>query len=223
MMFAVGDFVTRYSYKHDLVFKIIKIRGQTAYLKGTQVRLYADAQLEDLKMYVEEERGSEDDIELDLPVFLDRGEYFYLPGKVLHIDADEDYLERCLRFYKKNKVMVVGKKVAEQDIYKEIRGFLIEYQPDIVIITGHDAYYPKKGNPNDITCYKNTQAFIKAVKEARKYEKSHEKLVIIAGACQSNYEELIRAGANFASSPKRINIHCLDPLKLLLLLLLYYL
>ena len=44
-----------------------------------------------------------------------------------------------------------------------------------------------------------------------KYEKSHDKLVIIAGACQSNYEELIKAGANFASSPKRVNIHCLDP------------
>ena len=53
--------------------------------------------------------------------------------------------------------------------------------------------------------------FIKAVKEARKFEKSHEKLIIIAGACQSDYEELIKAGANFASSPKRINIHALDP------------
>ena len=36
-------------------------------------------------------------------------------------------------------------------------------------------------------------------------------MIIIAGACQSNYEELIKAGANFASSPKRINIHALDP------------
>ena len=53
--------------------------------------------------------------------------------------------------------------------------------------------------------------FIKAVKVARNYEFSHEKLVIIAGACQSNYEELIKAGANFASSPGRINIHALDP------------
>ena len=26
-----------------------------------------------------------------------------------------------------------------------------------------------------------------------------------------DYEELIKAGANFASSPKRINIHALDP------------
>ena len=36
-------------------------------------------------------------------------------------------------------------------------------------------------------------------------------MIIIAGACQSNYEELIKAGATFASSPKRINIHALDP------------
>ena len=36
-------------------------------------------------------------------------------------------------------------------------------------------------------------------------------MIVIAGACQSNYEELIKSGANFASSPKRINIHALDP------------
>ena len=49
------------------------------------------------------------------------------------------------------------------------------------------------------------------MKVARKYEKSQDKLIIIAGACQSNYEALIKSGANFASSPKRINIHALDP------------
>ena len=52
---------------------------------------------------------------------------------------------------------------------------------------------------------------VNAVVEARGYEKSHEKLFVIAGACQSNYEDLIKAGANFASSPKRMNIHALDP------------
>ena len=46
---------------------------------------------------------------------------------------------------------------------------------------------------------------------ARKYEKDQNKLIIISGACQSDYEELIKAGSNFASSPKRINIHALDP------------
>ena len=36
-------------------------------------------------------------------------------------------------------------------------------------------------------------------------------MIIIAGACQSDYEKLIKSGANFASSPKKINIHALDP------------
>ena len=51
----------------------------------------------------------------------------------------------------------------------------------------------------------------KAIKKAREYEGSHEKLIIVSGGCGSCYEELIKAGANFASSPKRINIHALDP------------
>lgn len=210
MIFHVGDLVTRIKYDHDVVFKILNIKGETAYLKGIHERLYADAPLEDLKTYVKEDR---DFLEEDLFDFcdLDRGEYFYLPGKVLHIDADEDYLERCLKFYKRNKVMAVGKKIKESEVSKQIRSLLVEYQPDIVIITGHDAYYARKGEKEDIKNYRNTENFVRAVKEARKYEKSHEKLVIIAGACQSNYEELIKAGANFASSPKRVNIHCLDP------------
>ncbi len=209
MVFQVGDLVTRISYNHDVVFKILNIRGEMAYLKGVQVRLYADAPLEDLQLYVREDREDEEDFLL--PETAMRGDFFYLPGKVLHIDADQEYLERCLKFYKKNKVMAVGKKIKESEIAKQIRGLLVEYQPDIVIITGHDAYYPKKGGKEDIHNYKNTENFVKAVKEARKYEKSHEKLVIIAGACQSNYEELIKAGANFASSPRRVNIHALDP------------
>jgi len=142
---------------------------------------------------------------------MNRSDFFYLPGKVLHIDADEDYLERCLKFYQRNQVMAIGKKIKESEVASKIRNLLIEYQPDIVIITGHDAYYSRKGGKEDVKNYKNTENFVRAVKEARKYEKSHEKLVIIAGACQSNYEELIRAGANFASSPKRVNIHALDP------------
>ena len=191
MVFQVGDLVTRISYNHDVVFKILNIRGEMAYLKGVQVRLYADAPLEDLQLYVREDREDEEDFLL--PETAMRGDFFYLPGKVLHIDADQEYLERCLKFYKKNKVMAVGKKIKESEIAKQIRGLLVEYQPDIVIITGHDAYYPKKGGKEDIHNYKNTENFVKAVKEARKYEKSHEKLVIIAGACQSNYEELMQA------------------------------
>ena len=50
------------------------------------------------------------------------------------------------------------------------------------------------------------------IKEARKWAKSSNKLVIFAGACQSFFEALIEAGADFASSPGRILIDFIDPL-----------
>ena len=209
MTYQVGDTVTRESYHHDVVFVIVKIKNETAYLKGVLVRLEADAPLEDLKKYEDENRSS-DDLFFEEEEF-DKQDFFYLPGRILHVDADVDYLKRCMKFYQKHHVKAVGKQLREKDMPSKIQELLSSYQPDILIITGHDAFYPKKGSALDSSNYLNTKYFVSAVKEARKFEKSHDKLIIIAGACQSNYEELILAGANFASSPKRINIHCLDP------------
>lgn len=206
-----GDYVTRNSYDNDTVFKVINIKNGLYYLKGVEVRLIADAEVTDLR---KEENINEDNVIDDIDLLgdnLDRGEFFYLPAKVLHIDSDEEYLSRCLKFYKKNGIMAIGKKINEKNVYEQLPMLLKEFKPDIVIITGHDAYYRKKGDAKDINNYKNSLYFVKAVKTARNYEKSHEKLVVIAGACQSDYEELIKAGANFASSPKRVNIHALDP------------
>ncbi|HIS12619.1 MAG TPA: sporulation peptidase YabG [Candidatus Onthocola stercoravium] len=212
MQIKKGDYVTRNSYGNDTVFKVINISDNIYYLKGVEVRLYADAKYDDLRLETdvhEDEAIDEIDIKDEL---LTRGDYFYLPAKVLHIDGDEEYLSRCLKFYKRNGIFAIGKKINEKNVYEQIPILLKEYKPDIVIITGHDAYLRKKGDDiNDLKNYKNSVYFVKAVKAARNYEKSHEKLVIIAGACQSNYEELIKAGANFASSPKRVNIHALDP------------
>lgn len=208
-MFQLGDFVTRKSYDNDIVFKIIKIEGENYILKGVFVRLFADSPKEDLKMYNSDEE-EEDDFVPDIEGYrsLERDEYFYLPGKILHIDGDKEYLDKCMKFYKKNRLKAFGFFSNENELAKSVEQNLKTYNPDILVITGHDAYYRKK---RDNSSYKNTDEFIAAVKVARKYEKSHEKLFIIAGACQSNYEELIKAGANFASSPKRINIHALDP------------
>ena len=207
-----GDLVTRNSYNNDMLFKVVNLKGDKCYLKGIDVRLYADSDISDLKLATEEDQQKlKIEVEDSAEDSLDRSEFFYLPGKILHIDGDSEYLGRCLDYYKKHKVFAIGKRLTEVEIHSKVRNLLEEYKPDIVIITGHDAYYQKKGKIEDIRNYKNTENFIKAVKECRNYEKSHEKLVIIAGACQSNYEELIKAGANFASSPKRVNIHCLDP------------
>ena len=207
-MISIGDYVTRKSYDNDIVFEVIEIEGKSCMLKGVDIRLMADAPVSDLKPFDRNE--SKDDFFPLLDNNLDRSEFFYLPGKVLHIDADKSYLERCLDFYKKNNVLAYGKCVKESEMYKEVGKFLKEYNPDILILTGHDAYLKKREKETN-KLYKNSENFCKAVIEARKYEKSSDKLVIIAGACQSNYQALIKSGATFASSPERINIHALDP------------
>lgn len=213
MSFNIGDLVSRNSYGNDIIFKVVSITNNEVELRGVDVRLCADSKMEDLRK--EDTSKLNDDKEFldrfDGIATLDRDEYFYMPGKVLHIDSDPDYLKRCMRFYDNAGIRAYGLNLTESEVQKEITKYLEDLRPDIVIITGHDSYLKTKGNKNDIHNYKNSENFIKAIESARKYEDSPDKLIIIAGACQSNYEELIKAGANFASSPKRINIHALDP------------
>lgn len=212
MFFKVGDLVTRKSYDNDIVFKIVEVNGRLVLLKGLNIRLRADSDIDDLKL-IDNAKIDDNDVytRLNGTINLDRNEYFYLPGKILHIDGDNEYLERCLKFYKKLKIKAFGVNLHENEISDQIKKYLENLKPNIVVITGHDVFYKKTGDINDIDSYKNSKNFIQAVKQAREYENSHDKLIIIAGACQSNYEELIKAGANFASSPKRINLHALDP------------
>lgn len=208
MEIKINSLVTRKSYKNDIIFKVINIKDNICYLKGENIRLYADSPIEDLEIYKYENNDN------FCPIInedLERNEFFYIPAKILHLDGDKDYLIKCLNYYKNYKIKAIGKIIKEEDMPVKIIKLLKDYNPNILIITGHDAFYNKKGSKNDINSYKNSKFFCQAVKNARMYEKDHEKLVIIAGACQSNYEELIKNGANYASSPKRINIHALDP------------
>ncbi len=208
MLFNIGDLVTRKSHNNDIIFKILKIEDRIVYLKGKDIRLYADSYIDDLEISKNESVDQEDDLlKVREKITLDRSEYFYLPGKILHIDGDEEYLDRCMKFYKDLNVMAQGIKLKEQEISNELEKYLEIYKPNILVITGHDAMY----NRNHNITYKNSDNFIRAIQVARKYEENQERLIIIAGACQSNYEELIKSGANFASSPKRVNIHALDP------------
>lgn len=66
-------------------------------------------------------------------------------------------------------------------------------------------------NYEDLYNYRNSRYFAQTVRNARKNDNNKD-LVIFAGACQSYYEALIDAGANFASSPARILIDFVDPL-----------
>lgn len=210
-MFNIGDVVTRKSYNNDTIFKIVNIIDNIAILNGIDVRLIADSNLNDLVLCSIDINKIDEELMDNIEENLDRTDFFYLPGKILHIDGDCDYLKRCLNLYKKYDVLAYGLCIKEDKMKAQIREHLESIKPDILVITGHDAYNKKKGNINDIKAYMNSSNFIDTVIEARKYERAHDKLIIIAGACGSYYEALIRNGANFASSPKRINIHALDP------------
>lgn len=202
ILFKVGDLVTRISHDNDVVFKIEKIDSGIAYLKGVNVRLCADSSVSDL-ILVDSKNNEEDRIfyeKLETIRNFERSDYFYIPGKILHVDGDREYLNRCLDFYKKANVLAFGVYSPESEMAQNIEKYLDDINPDIVVITGHDSEIKK-----------NSKYFSEAVKACRKYQRDYDKLIIIAGACQSDYEHLIKAGANFASSPKKINIHALDP------------
>ncbi|HYF84084.1 MAG TPA: sporulation peptidase YabG [Clostridia bacterium] len=238
MDIKVGDIVARKSYDYDILFKVhdIVVRNDGSRiicLKGLNYRLFADAPESDIikmpmnkineEMHKFEKRLSK----LAKPgifrsaamagkLIPSREEYsrYELPGRVLHIDGDNDYLSMCMKYYKEQGINAIGKLVPEADQPGLIKSLLQANNPDIVIITGHDSMLKQEGKgtgTDSIDKYRNSKYFIEAVKEARKYQQSLDELVIIAGACQSYYEGILAAGANFASSPARILIHALDP------------
>lgn len=134
-------------------------------------------------------------------------------GFILHLDGDKKYSEKAYRYYKKNRLNAIVKNISERRQPRAVYRLLEYYQPDIIIITGHDAMIKTNRGYYDIYNYRNSKYFIQTVKEVRRYDRDYNKnTVIIAGACQSYYEALIIAGANFASSPARILIDYLDPI-----------
>ncbi|HHY03670.1 MAG TPA: sporulation peptidase YabG [Thermoanaerobacterales bacterium] len=232
----IGDVVARISYNKDIFFKIIDIKEELrlAVLKGLNVRVIADAPIDDLVIPSPAEiRSYKRDYIKNSNECLERIFYrrelekqkrflrrvndsggnssFDVPGVVLHVDGDEEYLNLCITTYKQLDIQAYGICLAERDQPKKMHKLLVEHNPDILVITGHDGLEKNRRDFNDIASYRNSKYFIEAVKAARRYEPSRDDLVIFAGACQSHYEGLLRAGANFASSPHRVFIHALDP------------
>ncbi|ASW44086.1 sporulation peptidase YabG [Clostridium isatidis] len=136
---------------------------------------------------------------------------FGRPGKILHVDGDSEYLEMCLKVYKQLSLDAVGFAIEEKKQPEIIVDLVREIKPDIVVLTGHDSIQRNTNDYLDLNNYRNSRYYIEAVRALRDYNSSYDELVIFAGACQSCYECMLDAGANFASSPSRVLIHCLDP------------
>ena len=239
--FKIGDIVARKSYNYDVLFKIQRINGDMADLVGISVRILADAPIYDLRLITDTEaKRILSDIEKnsrtrlsrsysgitnrfnirnsyfanrDTPSYIySKDEIFKKPGVVLHIDGDPEYALKCKDMYKKMGIIAHVYNIKEQEQPKHIYSLLTRIRPNILVLTGHDAFIRKKNDIYNIDNYKNSRYFIESVLEARRYEHSLDNLVIFAGACQSYYEAIISAGANFASAPKRVLIDMLDPI-----------
>ena len=200
----INSLVTRKKYNNDIIFRIIDFKENKAILKGEVVRLLADADIDDLRLFSVEEKKT-----VLLPKIQE--EKNVIKGRILHIDGDEHYLKKAMDTYSKYNISAIGYHIKENEIPFKIVELLKKHRPDIVVLTGHDAFYSSK-DKDDINAYKNSIYYIEAVKNCRLFNPNKDDLIIIAGACQSYYEKLIEEGANFASSPTRSNIHLLDPI-----------
>ncbi len=213
-MIKIGDMVGRKSYDCDIIFEVIGIDNETAILTGKTVRLIADALIDDLELMnderlVREEENEDKVIETITNQSVKKNRKRYLTGKILHIDGDGKYMQKCLDLYKKVGLYAVGIEISEKEIPKKILKYVKYLNPDIVIITGHDSF--NKRELEDVSNYRNSVYFVEAIQLIRQNFPVINQPIIIAGACQSHFEALVAAGANFASSPNRVNIKSLDP------------
>lgn len=233
-----GDIVVRKSYGKDIIFRVINILNKPeekiAVLNGVIERIEADSKIADLELVdkqkvkdilrkmnskienrIEKSKQQWEDRNYRIGVVTNqtRAKEKIITGKILHLDGDRKYSEKSYRYYRKLGLNAIVKYIPEYRQPRVVYQLLESYNPDILVITGHDGMIKRGMRYNDIYNYRNSRYFIETVKEARKYDKQKgKKLVIFAGACQSYFEAIISAGANFASSPARILIDFLDPL-----------
>ncbi|MFI3328936.1 MAG: sporulation peptidase YabG [bacterium] len=207
----INDYVVRISYNKDIVFKILSITNEEVLLQGVYTRLHATANIDDLEIANNEEiqrHKQKHESKIKSIINTNKKRSYHMTGKILHIDGDPIYLEQCLSLYKELKIPAYGVYLKESEFKNNILDLIYQVDPDIVVLTGHDSY--NRNGIKDLNNYLTTSYFINAVKEIRRhYSKDH--IFVFAGGCQSNFEALLAAGCNYASSPKRINIDVYDP------------
>ena len=145
-----GDIVSRKSYNNDIMFivkKIIKIDKQRkiAILKGiVDVRIVADAPVEDLKIVSKEEQiKREQDSEKRILNIIEkernkkenRRKEVIHTGRILHLDGDKKYSQKSIMYYKKMGLNAIVRNVPEYKQPKVVYRLLTIYNPDIVVIT----------------------------------------------------------------------------------------
>lgn len=144
-----GDVVSRNSYGNDIIFsvkRIIKLinKQEIAILKGIDVRIEADAPVEDLKILSREEQEIHEKkleeriinkIKRERIKTENRKKEAVYTGRILHLDGDKKYSDKSMMYYKKIGLNATVKNIPENKQPKVVYRLLQIYQPDILVIT----------------------------------------------------------------------------------------
>lgn len=205
-----GAIVGRKSYGKDVLFIVKNIiptkNGDIAILRGIVERIEADSDIEDLEMIpkenvktylknkeeelnkkIEKSRIEQENKNYKIGILMrnTRSKEKIVTGKILHLDGDKKYSEKSFHYYKKLGLNAIVKNIPEYKQPKVVYQLLRVYQPDILVVTGHDAILKRGMNYYDIYNYRNSKYFIETVKEARRYDKENEKQLVIFARCMS--------------------------------------
>lgn len=205
-----GAIVGRKSYGKDVLFIVKNIiptkNGDIAILRGIVERIEADSDIEDLEMIpkenvktylknkeeelnkkIEKSRIEQENKNYKIGILMrnTRAKEKIVTGKILHLDGDKKYSEKSFHYYKKLGLNAIVKNIPEYKQPKVVYQLLRVYQPDILVVTGHDAILKRGMNYYDIYNYRNSKYFIETVKEARRYDKENEKQLVIFARCMS--------------------------------------
>ncbi len=149
-----GDIVARKSHNKDVIFVVnLVINNQIAILSGITTRLKADSYLDDLeivdkreieKTYKEIEAKIEckarEGNQIEKSNFFKRSNKIIYTGRILHLDGDKKYSEKSNAYYKKIGLKAIVKNIPESRQVSLANELIERYNPDIVVITGHDRY-----------------------------------------------------------------------------------
>lgn len=205
-----GDIVARKSYGKDILFKVKNIiytpKEKIAILKGLIDRIEVDSNIKDLeimdkqtinqkiktfhykmnsKIIETKEKRNKDEYKIGILSHNTRNKERIITGKILHLDGDRKYSQKSYYYYKKLGLNAIVKNIPEYRQPRVIYRLLQKYNPDILVITGHDGMIKKGRDYNNIYNYRNSKYFIQTVKEARKFDQETNNHLVIFARCLS--------------------------------------
>lgn len=164
-----GDIVARKSHGKDIIFIVKNIintnKENIAILKGLIDRIEVDSSIEDLEIVDKQtintkvkalnhkvnsrivetkESRNNQGYRIGIVSPYTRNKEKIVTGKILHLDGDKKYSEKSYYYYKKLGLNAIVKNIPEYRQPRVVYRLLQTYNPDILVITGHDRYDKKR-------------------------------------------------------------------------------